>query len=396
MREYIEYPIKSLSQQKARTFLTLLGIVIGIAVIVAMLSIGKGMDVSINQQLEKMGADKISIFPAGISFGPLGPSKEFVPFSLNELEEVRRISGVESAVPYFMRAGTVEYRNEKKETTINGGTRKGVDIFRKFYLLKEGRYFKDEESDAVNIGYRVSKDFFDNEVGVGDVLKIQGKKFKVVGVFEEIGNVGDDTAIYMPIKVAQKLFGAENEITAIFAVAENEEIVNKVAMKIEDLLEKIRGSKDFEIMTTEQMAEEIGNITKIITFVLGGIASVSLVVGGVIIMNTMLVSVLERTREIGIMKATGATNSQVLRLFLTESSLVGLSGGMLGIILGTLISKLIEVVGKSYIGGSFITVIDLRLVVGALLFSLAVGSISGVYPAWRASRLNPVDALRYE
>jgi putative ABC transport system permease protein len=396
MIEYIEYPIKSLSKQRARTFLTLLGMIIGIAVIVAMISIGEGMKLSMDQMLDKMGTDKISIFPAGGFGSGMGPAKEAVPFRYEEHREIERIPGVESAAPYFMKSGTVEFRNEKETTIIGGGTEKGMDMFKEFYSLEEGRYFGDHEEGVINVGHWVANHMFDKEVHVGDSLKINGEKFRVIGVYGEIGNRGDDSSIYMPLEVAQNLFDSKNEFHAIFVLCDSEKIVDAVAQKIEDRLKKMRGGKDFDIMTTRQMAEQINKILMIVEFVLAGIASVSIVVGGVIIMNTMLMSVLERTREIGIMKATGATDNVVLSIFLVESGLVGMIGGALGIVLGSIISKVIEVVGQEYIGSMFITVISKEVATGALLFSLIIGSVSGAYPAWKAAKLDPVEALRYE
>lgn len=394
MIEYIEYPVKSLSKQRARTFLTLLGMIIGIAVIVAMISIGEGMKTSMDQMMDKMGADKISIFPAGVFGG--GMMKESIPFRYEELKEIERIPGVEAAAPYFYKSGTVALGNEKVEAIIGGGTEKGVEIFKEFYSLEEGRYFGDDEEGVINIGHWISHHMFDKEVHVGDSLTINGKKFRVVGVYGEIGNRGDDSSIYMPLKEAQSLYDSKNEFQAIFVLCDSEKIVDIVAQKIEDRLKKMRGGKDFDIMTTRQMAEQINRILMIVEFVLAGIASVSIVVGGVIIMNTMLMSVLERTREIGVMKATGATNTRVLSLYLVESGMVGLAGGALGVIAGSMIAKVIEIVGQEYIGSMFITVISAKLVMGALAFSLVIGSISGLYPAWRAAKLDPVEALRYE
>ena len=397
MIEYLRFSIRNLSYHKARTLLTLLGMIIGVAVIIAMVSIGKGMDVSINEQLEKMGGDKITIMPAGMRyFSSTSAPREYVAFTQKELSEIKRIPGVKDAVPYFMRNALVEYRNEKKEVSVAGGTRKGYDVFRAFYTLKKGRLFEDSESNVVVLGYRVWKDEFDNEIRVGDIIKIKGKKFKVIGLLEEIGNRGDDTTIYMPLKAAQALFDAENEISMIFVVAESEEIVNNVAKKIEDKLEKLRGTKDFEVLTSENLAKQIAQVTNIITFVLGGIASVSLLVGGIIIMNTMLMNVIERTREIGIMKATGAKSRTILLIFLVEAMVIGMVGGSIGIGLGYIISKIIETIGKFYIGGGFITVINIKLVVGAMCFSIFVGIISGVYPAYKAAKLDPIEALRFE
>lgn len=394
MMEYIEQSVRSLRQQKSRTALTLLGIVIGVAVIVAMVSIGVGMQVTIDQRLEKIGGDKISVFPAGLSFG-FGPPQDYTPFSQRELDAVEQLPGVKSITGRLLRSAAIEFRGEKRETTVSGIA--SLEIFGKIYTIQEGRYFRIDESDVVNVGYRFTKDFFgDKVVKTGDVIKINGKNFRVIGIYNELGTRADDTAVFMPMKDAQSLFGAESEITAFSVAAEDEKRIPTLVAQIEDLLEKMRGAKDFEVAPAEQLARRIGSIITIITFVLGGIASVSLLVGGVIIMNTMLMSVMERTREIGVMKATGATSRHVLQLFLAESGMIGLAGGLMGVGFGVILSKIVEVIGRIYIGGRFVTVITPEMIAGALLFSLLVGGLSGAYPAYKAAKLDPVVALRYE
>ncbi len=395
MMEELEYAVKNMAQAKVRTFLTVLGIVIGIAIIVAMVSIGEGMRTSITQQLDALGGDKIMVTPPQ-AFAAGGAPTEFKPFDEADLRAIRSLPNVKDVLPIFYRPGTIEYRGEKKEIYVMGVTRKGAEYFRQFYSIREGRYFSDTELKSVDLGYRVAEKMFDEKIHVGETVKINQRTFKVVGVFEEIGNAEDDSSVYMPLKAAQDLYDAGGEITMLWVIAENEKGVKTLAKKIEDTLEKRRGGKDFQVLTTEQLAEQIATVITIITFVLGGIASISIIVGGVIIMNTMLTAVLERTREIGVMKAIGATDGMILKVFLAESALIGAVGGSLGLALGAVISKLIEFVGQAYIGSSFITVISQKLILGSLLFSLIVGVLSGVYPAYKAAKLDPIEALRYE
>lgn len=395
MIEYFNFAYKSMFLQKSRTILTLLGIIVGIAVIVSMISIGEGLSYSINEQLDMLGGDKITVFPSAFGGGGFGASTEFVAFKARELRDLERIPGVKSVMPGYYIGGEVLYRSELKDAQIFGFERSSIDVFSSFYSIEKGRFFEDYETDTVVIGYKIQEGFFERDVNIGSSIEINGRDFKVVGVLKEIGSQQDDTIFYLPLKTAQDL-GDTDDITFIYVVAENEKIVPRVAIKIEDTLEKLRGGKDFEVQTTEEMAEQVGQVVSIITFVLGGIASVSIVVGGIIVMNTMLMAVMERTNEIGVMKATGATNKHILLVFLAESSLVGMIGGLVGIIFGFIISKAIQVVGQIYIGGIFTTVISKELVIGALVFSLFLGIISGVYPAWKAAQMSPVEALRYE
>jgi putative ABC transport system permease protein len=394
--EYFSLATRSLSQQKSRAALTLLGMVIGISVIVALISLGSGMRASIGDNLEKVGADRISIFPAGLLGGGFGPPQESLPFSEKELNEIERIPGVKTAVPYFFRSGEVKHRGETAFVNIGGSTTEVFDLYSNFYSIKEGRYVKDTDTKAVNIGIRLADGTFETDLRVGDPVEINGKRFEIVGIFNEIGTQQDDTTVYIPIKTAQSLFDAKGEITMMIAAADDAKKVKITAQRIEDRLKKLRGGKDFEVATTEEFAEQIGQVLSILTFVLGGIASISIVVGGVIIMNTMLMAVFERTQEIGILKATGAKTNTILMLFLTEAGLVGFLGGVVGVIVGVLISIIIDAIGKAYVGSMFQTKMTIELVIGAILFSFIVGAVSGLYPAWQASKLEPMEALRYE
>ncbi|MFQ5975649.1 MAG: ABC transporter permease [Candidatus Hydrothermarchaeales archaeon] len=396
MLEFVELPIKTLYQQKSRTVLTLMGIVIGIAVIIAMISIGEGLKATMNENLEKMQTTQITIIPAGaFGGGMMGPPQETVPFGRNDVREIDKIPGVKETSSMYYVAATVEYKNEKKILATFGGEANVWDIYSDFFSMKEGRLLQDKDYNGINIGYLVAKDIFDREIHTGDTLKINDKKFKVVGVIDEMGSKSDDEQIYMTLKASQELFDTK-DINYIIAIADDQGVVPEVTRKIEEKLKKLRGGKDFEIMTPEDMAEQVFTILNIVTFVLAGIASISLFIGGIIIMNTMLMSVMERTREIGVMKATGASNRTVLGLFLVESGLVGFLGGAIGIVFGVGVAKVIEVIGKEFIGSMFHTQISRELVVAALLFSLIVGSVSGVYPAYKAAKMDPIEALRYE
>ncbi len=396
MLEFVELSIKTLYQQKSRTLLTLMGIVIGIAVIIAMISIGEGLKTSMSEQLDKMQTTQITIIPAGaFGGGMMGPPQETVPFGRNDVREIDKIPGVKETSSMYYVAGTVEFKNEKKILATFGGEANIWDIYSSFFSMKEGRLLQDKDYAGINIGYRVAYDLFDREIHTGDTLKINDKKFKVVGVIDEMGSKSDDEQIYMTLKASHDLFDTK-DINYIIAIADDQGIVKEVTTKIEDKLKKLRGGKDFEIITPEDMAKQVFTILNIITFVLAGIASISLFIGGIIIMNTMLMSVMERTREIGVMKATGASNRTVLGLFLVESALVGFLGGAIGIVFGIGIAKFIEVIGQGFIGSMFHTQISRELVIAALLFSLIVGSVSGVYPAYKAAQMDPIEALRYE
>lgn len=394
--DHLFFSLRSLASQRARTALTMLGIVIGVALIVALISISLGMQASIGEQMQKIGANKLSIFPEG--YLSLGTPKDYVPLREVELEEIRSIAGVVQAVPHFMRAITIEYRGEKRSTVVMGDSEEGLEMAKRLgvYRIHAGRFYRTEESGAILFGYHLAKNSFSSEVTVGSYVKVNGRKFQVVGILREMGSKEDDSSAFLPIDAARDLFDARDEITAIFVEVESEKRIDEVSRNVEERLKKLRGGKDFAVKSTKQMAEQIVKIMTIISFVLGGIAGVSIVVGSVVIMNTMLTSVIERTQEIGVMKATGAKNASIVRIFLVESALLGIMGGSIGVFLGAAFSKVVELLGKEYLGASFTTLVSAELVASVLLFSLVLGVLSGLYPAYRASKLNPVDALRYE
>ena len=393
MNEELKYAAANMGHAKLRTLLTVLGIVIGVAIIMAILALGAGMRYSINQHLEALGGDKIVVSPAQAMSGrPV----EVAPFTSSDMKAVSGIPGVKDVLPMFYRPAVAEYRGESADVYVMGVEPRGIDYFRQFYRLREGRLFRQEETRSAVIGYRIAEKVFDRKPAVGDVIKVNGRSFRIVGVLEEIGSPEDDTTIYIPLEPAQRMYGVQDEVMMIWVVVDNPEKIDLVAERIEDVLERRRGGKDFEVYTPRDIAEQVDRMLDIVSFVLAGIASISLVVGGVIIMNTLLTSVMERTREIGVMKAVGASSMQVLRVFLIEAALIGFIGGVLGVGLGVVLAKLIELAGRAYMGSGFVVLVNPELMLFSLGFALLVGVVSGIYPAYRASRLEPVEALRYE
>jgi putative ABC transport system permease protein len=270
------------------------------------------------------------------------------------------------------------------------------------YGVQEGRLLREGDKFKVLLGYSHSQpDLFEKRVELGDKIVLYGTEFKVIGILDKIGSPPDDESAIIPLDAYNELFGTKGELNFIIAQSALGEDPLKVAEEIEKELRRKHdvdeGEEDFEIQTPEQFAEAFAVVLDIVQIVLIGIAAISLLVGGIGIMNTMYTSVLQRTKEIGILKALGAKNSHVLYLFLVESGLYGLGGGIIGAALGIGFAKVVEIGFTQAVGPAFLSIeIDWLFVLGVLFFSFVIGAVSGILPARQASRLNPVDALRYE
>jgi len=312
---------------------------------------------------------------------------------------------VDIAAAMTTKIARVEAHGETKFAWVSGiptDKRQKVIEDMESIRIADGRFFNDNEKYGMGVAYRVANgDFFSKPVGIGDRVEVNGKVFRVIGTLEKIGSKEDDEAFYIPLETSEELFDDPDNYAVIMAKRASGLETSEVAESIKKKLRKHRdvdeGEEDFTIMTTEQMMESFGIILDAVRLVFMGIAGISLLVGGIGIMNTMYTSVLQRTREIGVMKAVGARNRDVMGLFLVESGVIGMIGGTVGVVIGIGLSKLVEYIARE---GLYLDVlkayVSWQLIVGALAFSFIVGSIFGVLPAKQAAELNPVDALRYE
>lgn len=405
IKDYFKFAYRSIITRKLRSWLTVIGIFIGIATVVALIAVGQGMEDAINEQFEKLGTDKIVISAGGeAAGGAFGMGLAAKPITMDDLDVVQDTRGVDVAAGMITRVATVKFRDEVKSSWINGyPTDESADIVEDIqsYKVIDGRNMEEGDGYDAVIGNDFAYDFFENDVDVGDDIVINEEEFKVIGVLDKIGNRQDDTAVSIPMDTAKELFDTGDEIYGIMVRVDDGQIPLEVAERIKEDLRDYRdeeeGEESFSVQTFEQILEQVGVVLGIISAVLIGIAGISLLVGGVGIMNTMYTAVLERTKDIGIMKSIGATNKDVMMIFLLESGMYGLVGGVVGVVSGSLLSLIVAKVASFALGIDYFRAsITWWLVVGALLFSFIVGCVSGVLPAKQAASLKPADALRYE
>jgi len=399
---YLLLAIDSIKHRRLRSWLTMIGIFIGVAAVVSLISLGQGMQSSIESQFEMMGANKLIIMP-GVGMGMMPTSEELTSKDLAIIEKVK---GVEIVTEMIYSSSLIEFKDEARHTLVIGlPTDDSANIFKDMqgFETEEGRDLKEGDKLKIVIGYLIARDtgFFEEGVGIRDRIIIKGEEFRVVGIMEQVGNPQDDRQVYIPLDTAREIFEREGEIDAIYVQVksgfEPTEIAEDIEEELRDFRNEKEGEETFSIQTFEQILESFNTIFGIVQAVLVGIAGISLLVGGIGIMNTMYTSVLERTKEIGIMKAVGARNSDILLLFLVESGLLGLFGGFIGVVIGLGFAKAVEFIISNNLGIDLLKVaIDPVLITGSLLFAFVIGSLSGMFPARQAARMKPVDALRYE
>ena len=386
---------RSIRERKARSILTVLGIAVGIAAIVSLMSVGYGMEEAITGELSGM-ADIIQVMPGkitGMSYVEMGG------FTDRDVKDLQRIGGIKDVSAMTYDSVEVEYRNEKKTTFVLGGDTKDLEsIYAEPVGLKEGRWLRENDYKGCVIGDYVANDFFDEVIHVNDKLLINGDKFVVIGVFEK-GNMmyaDVDRNIFLTLRAAKEVLQTD-EIKYVMVRVYDIDEAEEIAEEIEKVINDNHDLDDFATaMTVGSMLDQIGDIFNIIRGVLVGIAAIALIVASIGIMNTMLMSVMERTHEIGVMKAIGAKSSDVLSLFLFESSIVSLVGGVAGCLLGWGVAIVISsAAGMMLPGMELAASVKPGVLLGGIAVAMIVGTLSGFYPARKASRMSPVEAVRY-
>ena len=392
----------SLIANKMRSILTMLGIIIGVAAVIALVSIGNGVKQDIQNSISSLGSNLLMVMPGAPRTPGVRPSAgSMKSLKVSDYEAISKLDGVKAASPITNGSYVVIYQNKNWTTSVSGVSYNYLDVNN--WSMKSGRFLSEKnvqnrERVAV-VGKTVVKNLFGDEDPVGAEIRVKNIPFRIIGVLNSkgsgaMGNDQDDMVI-IPYTTAMERVEGIDYLRMIYVVGKDENGIDRLQSDIENLLRVRHGIKDtnlddFNIQNMNSIMETMEETTGTLTLFLGAVAAISLVVGGIGIMNIMLVSVTERTREIGVRKALGATYSVIVTQFLIEAVVISLMGGIIGIILGIGSSKLIGM------ASGMSTVISVPTIVMSFAFSMAIGLIFGIYPARKAAKLNPIDALHYE
>jgi len=398
----IKYSLKNLAKRKLRSGLSILSILIGITAIFALVSFGLGIQLYMDTLAEEAGADKLYVQPKGA--GMPGMDENFF-LTQDDIDFVAKINGVKDITGAYFRAGELRFKKEVTYYFVFGMDLNELEFFMEGFNIDiiKGRGLKKGDMNKLVLGYNYQFEdkIFKRALKVGDKVELNGADFEVVGFYSEVGNPADDAQIYITLEAFEELYPEYiDQFGFVLLSAEKGVNPTELADKITDKLRKHRGEEEgketFFVQSFEDIIKTFGDIINVLNGVLILIALISLIVASVNIMNTMYTAVLERTKEIGIMKAVGARNENILFIFVFESGMLGMLGGIIGVLLGYVVAS----IGGAVAAGAGYSLLQPAfpwyLIVGCILFSLMVGAGSGFLPAIRASKQKPVDSLRYE
>ncbi|MFH1607526.1 MAG: ABC transporter permease [archaeon] len=403
IQDYFKLAVKNLRQRGLRSWLTMLGIFISIATIFVLVSLSLGLQGAVEEQFETLGADKFFVQPATGFLGPPG-SVGGVLLTEDDAEVVSKVQGVKDYSYFTAGNAKVEFSGKTRYLMVWGIPPEHMDVYNEIgsFEIEDGRNLEKGDKNSIILGnlYKTGN-VLGKPVNAGNKLVVNGEDFKIRGIMSLIGNPDDDRAIIMDLESFRELFDIPTRVDYIMVQTDEGEDINEVADRVEKKLRKSRDvtedTQDFTILTPEELLESVQNILAIITSFLAGVAAISLLVGAIGIANTMYTSVLERTREIGVMKAIGAKNLDIMWIFLIESGLLGVVGASIGVILGYGIGKTIEYIAINQLNTTLLQIATpLWLILGCIGFGFVIGAVSGTLPAIQASKTNVVDALRYE
>ena len=403
--------LENLNANKMRSMLTVLGIVIGVAAVIAMLSIGKGAQASITSRIESMGTNLVYVSPGSTSSGGVQSGAGSAgTLTLDDADALAELANVEAVASVTNNFAQVVFGSQNTRTRLMGVTPEYTTV--SSMTLEDGEFITENHQSArslvVVLGSEVANSLFGGTAGVvGQKVRLNGQPYKVIGVLASKGGTGfmnQDDQVFIPLSTAlYRLVGGMrfrgssviSQITVKASSSETvDQVVNDVTLTMRELHETVEGADDFTVTSQQETLATATEVSDTLTIFLGGIAGISLAVGGIGIMNIMLTTVTERTHEIGLRKAIGAKRQDIMLQFLVEAMVLSLLGGIIGVTIGWGISSLM---GQVQFGGTTITpVVSLDSILLATFFSMAVGLFFGIYPATRAARLQPVEALRYE
>jgi len=402
LKEFVKIAIKSLRTRPIRSWLTMIGVVIGVFLIVSLMSLSEGIKGAMMQQLKMMGNDLIMIFPGEIT-DMATMMAGGLELTEDDIKAIKKAEGVEIIVPMNYKGEAVRHEGRVKTILINGVSwEDGMDILQNDFgwSVKEGDWPASGKKELI-AGSAIQTDVFPG-LEIGDQIVISGKKFIVAGILNSLGNKQDDSTLTVDLDFFKDITGERKGAKMVLARVkpdyETNEVVENIKTELIKTRKRVRGadSPSFSVLSSEKVAGIVSDILGMIQIAIFGFASIAIIVGGIGIMNTMYMSVHERIKEIGIMKAVGAKNKTITTIFLIESGFFGLFGGLGGVILGLGLAKLVEfavkATGNFYLQAS----ITPQLIFFSLAFSFLVGCIAGYLPSRSAAKMNPVEALRYE
>ncbi|HCE48850.1 MAG: hypothetical protein UX17_C0023G0004 [Parcubacteria group bacterium GW2011_GWC2_45_7] len=400
LRRFLGLTLKGLRYRPVRSWLTILGVIIGIMLVVIILALGDGIKNAVAKTLQMFGSDLVIVMPGKETnpfLGFIGGQK----FKEKDLAALSEIPGVRLVVPMEVAVLNVEFQGEKKAVMFHSQPWREYKIIAEesqALKLLQGRWPENDEAREIMLGYRAAFKLFKTAPNVGDDIIVKGRRFKVAGIFAEVGLQEEDNQMWMSHKDFQALTSRRGFASSAAIKLEKDANIDLVAKQIKFQLSKQDTVRDFSVLTPEKANRLVGNVLSVIQIVLIVIALISLVVGAVGIMNTMYTSVLERVKQIGIMKAVGASREDILSLFLIESGMIGLVGGILGVILGIAAAFAAGIIASRFgVRGLFsFASLDFLGFFVILIITFMTGVLSGILPARQAASMEPAEALRYE
>ncbi|MEW5996575.1 MAG: ABC transporter permease [Candidatus Micrarchaeota archaeon] len=401
--EIINYGIKNLQIRHLRSTLTIIGIVLGIATIVTLMSIGEGVRVDIESQMESFGSDIIFVVPFNLENLASASSLSLTTTGKlydRDVDYIKRVPAVQDTARVNYGRASFRFRETAITAAIYPAEEEMFEQFADYFTIEEGRYYKDSETRVLVLGNDAANLMFDEQkIAPGNVIHVNDEPYRVVGVLKRIGtslSEQDDSTIFVPYGQGNRILAdylAPGEVFAIYVKLrpgyDPEEVAVQVERQVANAHRVSLDKKDFSVITPALIKDTVGTILNLLNLFLLAIAAVSAFVGGIGISNTMFMSVLERRREIGVLKAIGATRTTILLIFVVESALIGAGGGLVGLAIGYLVLQMAGSFGIPYMMG-------LPQIAFAFFFSVGVGVVSGFIPALNASRVPAVEALRYE